>query len=96
VTLDVSEKVNFSRPSIDVAFESAAEVFREQLVAVLLSGANTDGVEGLSWVRKLGGRTLVQDPATASVDYMPQSAIQAGVADEVLSPSGLLDIINSL
>jgi two-component system chemotaxis response regulator CheB len=74
-SLDYSERVNFSRPSIDVTFRSAADVYGEGLMAVLLSGGNSDGVEGLQYVKDCGGISVVQDPATADVPYMPQQAI---------------------
>jgi two-component system chemotaxis response regulator CheB len=74
-SLDYSEKVNFSRPSIDVSFFCAADVYGKDLVCVLLSGGNADGVDGLEYVRERGAVAVVQDPATADVPYMPQHAI---------------------
>ncbi|OLY93536.1 two-component system, chemotaxis family, response regulator CheB [Cnuella takakiae] len=82
--LDASEKINYSRPSIDVTFESAAAAFGSTVVGVLLSGANADGAEGLAAIRNAGGLTLVQDPATAEVYYMPQQAILLGAAGQVV------------
>ena len=75
LSLDVSEKVNYSRPSIDVTFESVAEVYKQGLACLLLSGANADGVEGLKKARALGAAVLVQDPRCAEVPYMPQEAV---------------------
>src|ERR1700712_4749021 len=60
-SLDVSEKVNYSRPSIDVTFESAADVFGSHTAGLLLSGANADGVEGLRKIKAAGGMIMVQD-----------------------------------
>lgn len=94
--LDDSEKVNFSRPAIDVTFESAADVFGPATVAVLLSGANADGVLGLRAVRDAGGLTLAQEPDTAQVGYMPLQAIQAGVVNQVLDVPGIIAFINAL
>lgn len=74
-SLDDSEKVHHSRPSIDVTFESAAQAFGADTIGILLSGANADGAEGLLRIREYGGATLVQDPSTAEVYYMPQQAI---------------------
>lgn len=74
-SLDVSDKVQFSRPSIDVTFESAAEVFESDLIGILLSGANADGSEGLNKIVKYGGYAIVQDPLTADVPFMPEQAI---------------------
>ncbi|HCC54888.1 MAG TPA: chemotaxis protein CheB [Desulfobulbaceae bacterium] len=84
IGLSVEERVNWSRPSIDVLFESAALAWGEALVAVLLSGANADGTKGLGTVKKAGGLTIAQDPAEAKSRVMPQAAINAGVVSEVL------------
>ena len=83
-SLDYSEKVTYSRPSIDVTFESAAQTFKERLLAVLLSGANADGTEGLGVVKEYGGYSIVQNPETAEVGFMPRQAINAGFADSIL------------
>lgn len=88
-SLDSSEKVCYSRPSIDVSFESVAEVFKERVIAILLSGANADGAEGLARIKAHGGYVLVQDPETAEVAFMPMQAILAGHADEALAPDAL-------
>ena len=88
-SLDSSEKVQFSRPSIDVTFESVAEVFKDRVIGVILSGANADGAAGLATIRELGGYTIAQDPLTAEVGFMPQKAIEAGVIDKVV-PADLL------
>jgi two-component system chemotaxis response regulator CheB len=83
-SLDYSERVHFSRPSIDVTFQSAAEVYGPGLMALLLSGGNVDGAEGMQHVRDRGGVTLVQDPATAEVPFMPQQAITRMKPDHIL------------
>jgi two-component system chemotaxis response regulator CheB len=82
--LSVDAPVGYSRPSIDVLFESAADAFRDEVVGVLLTGANADGTAGLRRIRDFGGTTLVQDPRTAERPEMPEAAIRAGVADRVL------------
>lgn len=92
-SLDSSEKVHYCRPSIDVSFESAAEVFGPHCIGVLLSGANADGAAGLLRIREAGGYTLVQHPQTAEVGYMPQHAIALGAAVEVLEVQRLADKI---
>ena len=96
ISLDFSEKVNFSRPSIDVAFSSAAGVYKERLSCLLLSGANADGASGLEEVKAAGGSILVQDPDTAETPYMPQQAIQRIPGVLVLKPSGMPAFINAL
>lgn len=67
IALDTSEKVNYSRPSIDVSFESVAEVYGNTVIGILLSGSNSDGTEGLKAIQKAGGLVIVQDPASAEM-----------------------------
>lgn len=83
--LSVDPPERFSRPSIDVLFESAAHAWREALLGILLSGANDDGARGLETIRHCGGRTWVQAPDTASAETMPAEAIARGAVDEVLT-----------
>lgn len=83
--LSTEEAVFYSRPSIDVAFESAAEAFKQSLVAVVLTGANRDGTRGLRRVKELGGYTVAQAPETAESAVMPAAAIASHVVDRVLS-----------
>ncbi|MGN6567071.1 MAG: chemotaxis protein CheB [Flavipsychrobacter sp.] len=94
--LDYSEKVNFSRPSIDVSFASAADAFGSQVACLLLSGANADGVEGMQAIKNAGGLTLAQDPNTAEVAFMPAHAIQNIKVDRVLRINEMAPFINTL
>ena len=96
LSLDASEKVNFSRPSIDVSFESAADTFEEGLVALLLSGANSDGTSGLLRVKEKGGLTLIQDPDSAQIPFMPQHAADYAPIDHILKPEQIAPFLNSL
>jgi len=96
VSLDRSEKLHFSRPSIDVSFSSASEVFEEGVVAILLSGANSDGVEGLQHVKKKGGKVWIQNPETAQVDYMPRQALGRVIFDRLIRSETLPNDINEL
>lgn len=96
VSLDRSEKLHFSRPSIDVSFSSAAGIFEEGVVAILLSGANSDGVEGLQEVHKKGGQVWIQNPETAQVDYMPRQAFEKVSFDRLIKPETLANEINEL
>lgn len=75
-SLDVSENENYSRPSIDVTFTSAAEVYAAHTAGILLSGASKDGSSGLQHIKDRGGLALVQDPSEAEVDTMPAAAIR--------------------
>ena len=83
-SLSVDDKVNFSRPSIDLLFESAAEAFGEALIGVVLTGANADGALGLKAVKRHGGLAVVQNPATAESSRMPQAAIDATSVDHIV------------
>lgn len=83
-SLSVDEPVNFARPSIDVLFESAATVYGEQTIGVLLTGASADGSAGLFAIKKAGGLTVAQDPSTAEATLMPKSAIELFKVDHVL------------
>ncbi|SFH13118.1 chemotaxis protein CheB [Pedobacter insulae] len=95
-SLDYSEKVNYSRPSIDVTFQSAAEVYTNKLACLLLSGSNADGVNGLETVTHYKGVALAQDPSTASVSYMPEQAILKVKIAHILKPEDMASYINSL
>jgi two-component system chemotaxis response regulator CheB len=84
LALTVDEPVNYCRPSIDVLFASAAEVFGPRIIGVLLTGANNDGSQGLKVIKAYGGITVVEDPATAEVKKMPQAALDLVVPDYLL------------
>ena len=81
IALSADEPVHHSRPSIDVLFESAADVFGQGLLAILLTGGNQDGAAGLAAVGAAGGITVVQDPAEAQVPMMVESALARGPVD---------------
>jgi two-component system, chemotaxis family, protein-glutamate methylesterase/glutaminase len=92
-SLTIDERVNFARPSIDVLFESAAEVYKSKLIGVVLTGANNDGTKGLKRIKEYGGLTIVQDPVTAESSYMPASAIAAMQVDYILPLDGIIDLL---
>ncbi|HYW58093.1 MAG TPA: chemotaxis protein CheB [Polaromonas sp.] len=75
-SLSCEEPVNYSRPSIDILMESAADAYGARLAGVLLTGANFDGAAGLARIKQRGGITAVQDPAEAQVATMPEAAIR--------------------
>ena len=81
--LSLDEPVHYSRPSIDVLFESAAHAYRDRLLGIVLTGANADGADGLRIVRELGGAAWVQEPSTAYAQAMPEAAIARAGADRV-------------
>lgn len=91
----VDERVCFSRPSIDVLFASAAMAYQKELVGVVLSGANSDGAEGLGTIRQFGGKALIQDPGEATVPTMPLAAMERAGADFCAPVAELALRINS-
>ena len=82
--LSTDGRVNYSRPSIDVLFESVAEAYRERAIGIVLTGANEDGAAGLAAIKERGGVAVVQDPETAERRTMPDAALAATGADAVL------------
>lgn len=95
-SLDYSEKINFSRPSIDVTFKSGADVFGEKLVCILLSGANADGADGLGYVRSHNGISIVQNPEEAIVSYMPEQALLHGKADFIFRKDEIVEYLRQV
>lgn len=93
ISLSADDPVFFSRPSIDVLFESAADAYGRGLVGVVLTGANEDGARGLRAVAEAGGVTLVQDPATAYARAMPQAALAACRKAKVLALGGIVEAL---
>jgi two-component system chemotaxis response regulator CheB len=85
LALSTDEPEHFSRPSIDVLFESVADAFREEAIGVILTGASEDGAAGLARIRGNGGIAVVQDPETAARRRMPEAAIAAGSANKILA-----------
>jgi two-component system chemotaxis response regulator CheB len=97
LSLSVDPPVHFSRPSIDVLFESAADGFGAGVLGVVLSGANEDGAAGLARIRQAGGTAVIQDPATAMYPTMPAAAIAAvGGNAQVLSITELSSLFARL
>jgi two-component system, chemotaxis family, protein-glutamate methylesterase/glutaminase len=85
LSLSIDEPVLFSRPSIDVLFESAAEAYGPSLVSVVLTGANRDGADGIKAVTKAGGTAIIQDPEEAFAATMPEAALVACPGARVMS-----------
>jgi two-component system chemotaxis response regulator CheB len=95
-SLSCEPPVLYSRPSIDVLFESAAYAYRRALAGFLLTGASEDGAAGMATIGTLGGMTVVQDPADAQIATMPQAAIDRRPPDRVLPMSGLQSLLLEL
>jgi two-component system chemotaxis response regulator CheB len=96
LALSVDEPVHFSRPSIDVLFESAADVYRERLLGIILTGANEDGASGLAAVHRAGGLTVVQQPEGAQAPLMIVSALKLTSVDFVLPLEQIAALIAGL
>ncbi len=94
--LSVDDRVCHVRPAADVLFESAAEVWRAGLVAVVLTGANDDGARGAAAVRSLGGTVIVQNPKEAEAPEMPGAALRLAGADHVLSLDQIAPLLKRL
>ncbi len=88
-SLSVDDTVGFSRPSIDILFETAADAYRNRLIGIVLTGANSDGARGVRHIKRRGGFVVVQDPATAEAPAMPQAAIDTGRVDRILPLKGI-------
>jgi two-component system chemotaxis response regulator CheB len=93
--LDVSEALWFSKPSIDVTFESAADIYATRCTAILLSGANQDGAQGMLKIRQSGGLTIVQSPGEAELPEMPLAAINSGAAEYTFKTEEIFELLTS-
>ncbi|KAA8714976.1 chemotaxis protein CheB [Pseudomonas cannabina] len=85
LSLSQEDRVFYSRPSIDILFDSAADAYGSRLAGVLLTGANNDGARGLLQIRKHGGFTVIQDPLQAQASTMPEAALALHSPDYLLS-----------
>ncbi|MDB5887939.1 MAG: chemotaxis protein CheB [Rhodocyclales bacterium] len=96
LALSADEPVNFSRPSIDVLFESAADVYGERLMGIILTGANQDGAVGLQAVQRVGGIALVQQPRGADAPIMPEAALKQNPGAQACSLEQLAGLLGTL
>jgi len=96
LALSNDEPVNYSRPSIDVLFESAADAYGPALVGVILTGANNDGAAGLKAVTDAGGVAIVEDPAQAYASAMPNAALDAAATAKVMNLDAIASYLSSL
>jgi two-component system chemotaxis response regulator CheB len=94
--LSTDEPVFHSRPSIDLTFTSAAQVYRDKLIGVMLSGANRDGANGMKKVADFGGFTIVQHPDDAEVSTMPNAAIETSRVDKLAYSSEIINFLRKL
>jgi len=96
VALSIDPPVNFSRPSIDVLFESAADYFGKELIGIVLTGANSDGALGLKKIKERGGLTVVQTIETSEAPAMPAAAIQTACVDHILPLEEIGEFLNEI
>lgn len=96
LSLSREAPLHYSRPSIDILFDSAAEVYGPALGGILLTGANQDGADGLATIQRLGGLTVVQDPDEALVPTMPQAALALLRPDFILGLQGIRALLVEL
>jgi two-component system chemotaxis response regulator CheB len=96
LSLSADDPVHHSRPSVDVLFESAADIYKDRLLGVILTGANDDGASGLAAVHDAGGVTIVQRPDTARAPHMARSALKLRPADGVLSLDEIAQLLRTL
>jgi two-component system chemotaxis response regulator CheB len=96
LALSADDLVHHSRPSIDVLFESAADIYGERLLGVILTGANEDGAQGLAAVHDAGGITVVQEPGTAQAPAMVLSAIQLRTPDLILPLQRIAELFRTV
>ena len=96
ISLSNEEKVNYSRPSIDILFETASWTFGNRLIGIILTGANWDGAAGSELVKKSGGLIIVQDPKTAAIARMPESVLERIKPDYILPLEEIGPLINRI
>jgi two-component system chemotaxis response regulator CheB len=95
-SLSTEGPVNHSRPSIDITFDTAAYVFKQKMVGVLLSGANKDGAYGIKRIKESGGTTIVQDPAECQAKTMTSAALNLTKVDYVMSADQIISFLLKL
>jgi two-component system chemotaxis response regulator CheB len=96
IALSIDDPVHYSRPSIDICFTTAAEVYKNGLLAILLSGANQDGTAGIAAVKRQGGFAIVQDPADCEIATMCESAIELTIPDQILTIAEIIEFVSLL
>ncbi|MBA4146199.1 MAG: chemotaxis protein CheB [Azospira oryzae] len=94
--LSTEEMINNSRPAIDITLGTAAYVYRDKLIGILLSGANRDGGLGMKYIKDKGGLTLVQEPAECMIDTMPKAAMALTQIDHVMKVDEIVDFLKEL
>jgi two-component system chemotaxis response regulator CheB len=94
--LSTEGAVRHSRPSLDVTFESAADAYRERVIGVVVTGANEDGADGIVAIKRRGGTTIAENPATAEKAIMPRAAVDTGAVDHVVDVADIAPLLVQL
>jgi two-component system chemotaxis response regulator CheB len=95
-SLSIDTFVRHSRPSIDVLFESAAQVYRDELIGIILTGSNDDGANGIKCIHQYGGATIAQHPDEAKDPSMPVASIRTGAVRQILSLREIYEFLNEV
>lgn len=95
-SLSGGELENYSRPSIDALFETAADTYQDKLLGIILTGASNDGAKGIQTIQKQGGTTIAQNPEEAKYPYMPQAAIDLGGVAYILTLGEIIEFLLKL
>ncbi len=96
LSLSIEARVNYCRPSIDILFESAVDVYGSKLIGIILTGANDDGAKGMKKIKTHGGLTVIQDPATAEVGIMPLAVLKHTKVDHVFKLEEIVKFLEKL
>ena len=94
--LSTGKEENFSRPSIDLTFMSVGEVYKNEMIVILLSGANGDGAKGMLYCKSKKAYTIIQDPGEALFDTMPRKALENFTPEKIMKSKEIIDFINRL
>ncbi|UII29335.1 chemotaxis protein CheB [Fulvivirga maritima] len=95
-SLSTEEMINNSRPAIDITLGTAAYVYRDKLIGILLSGANRDGAVGMKYIKNRGGLTIVQEPSECMIDTMPTAALNITPIDHILKTDDIVNFFSEL
>lgn len=93
ISLSVDPPINYSRPSIDLLFETASDTYKESMICILMTGANDDGAQGMLKAYNAGATCIIQDPKTAESPIMPQAAADLNIDAKILSLEGISDFL---
>lgn len=96
ISFSTEEKVNYSRPAIDILFDTAVYAYGNTLIGIILTGANSDGAKGLKNIKEAGGYCIVQDPKEAEASAMPLAAIDATKTKNIYTITKIAKLLEKL